>query len=72
VGADGVADLGGGPGAAGPGAVGAGEEPALDLHAVPDDAAGAVFADRRQPLDRAFERVECVDLPAVWTSNDIQ
>jgi hypothetical protein len=39
---------------------------AIDLsvgfHAMPDDPAVAVWADRRQRVDRAFEAVECVVL----------
>lgn len=64
VGADGVADLHGRPYATGPGAVSTAEEPTLDLHAMADDPAAAVLADRRQPLDRALERVERMDLPS--------
>ena len=41
--------------------MGAAEEPAVDLDAMPDDPAAAVFADRRQPVDGALERVEHVD-----------
>src|SRR5205085_3869508 len=45
------------------GAVGAAEEPAIDLHPVPDDPARAVFTHRRQPRDGALERVERVHPP---------
>ena len=40
---------------------------AIDLsvgcHAMPDDPAVAVWADRRQRVDCAFETIECVMLP---------
>src|SRR5690606_2338402 len=44
------------------GAVRAAVEVAVHVHAVPDDAALAVLADRRHPGDRALERVERVHL----------
>ena len=47
---------------AGAGAVRTTEESAADRHAVPDDGALAVLTDRREPMDRALERVEHVQL----------
>jgi hypothetical protein len=35
---------------------------AVGFHAVPDDPAIAVWADRRQCVDRTFEAIECVML----------
>jgi hypothetical protein len=42
--------------------MGTAEEPAVDLHAMPDDPAAALLANRCQPVDGALERVEHVDL----------
>lgn len=50
MGSDRVADLARLVQAAGSGAVGTAEEPAVDLHAMPDDPAAAVLAHRRQPV----------------------
>jgi hypothetical protein len=38
------------------------EDLSIGFHAVSDDAAVAVRADRRQRVDRAFETIECVML----------
>ena len=38
------------------------EDFAVGFHTVPDDPAIAVWADRRQRVDRAFEAIECVML----------
>jgi hypothetical protein len=42
--------------------VDAAEDLSVGFHAVPDDSAVAVRADRRQRVDRAFEAIECVML----------
>jgi len=42
--------------------VDAAEDLSVGFHAVPDDPAVAVWADRRQRVDRAFEAIECVML----------
>lgn len=36
------------------------EEPAANLHSMADDSAFAVFANRRNGLNRTFKTVECV------------
>jgi hypothetical protein len=46
-----------------PGAVRAAIEFALRFHAVADDLAVAMLADRRERMDCAFEAVECVGWP---------
>ena len=43
-----------------PRAVFATERPASRFHGMADDAAAAMTADAREPVDGAFERVECV------------
>ena len=44
------------------GAVNAAVDLPIGFHAVPDDPTVAVWADRRQRMDRAFEAIECVML----------
>ena len=43
-------------------AMNAAEDLSIRFHAMPHDPAVAVWADRRQRVDRAFEAIECVML----------
>jgi hypothetical protein len=43
-------------------AMNAAEDLSISFHTMPHDPAVAVWADRRQRVDRAFEAIECVML----------
>ena len=42
------------------------EDLSVGFHTVPDNSAVAVWADRRQRMDRAFEAIECVMLSGYY------